>query len=351
MRCLARDLVALEHLICAQPIAVGAEEYEVCCAEHEQVVMCPAWSVAGTLGPGRHRWRSPEPQFPATAYFVRTTPVAVAFAMSTTVALASGGEPVHVHANGSLQARCRDVDLLIAQLVGLPSDSLNDEILRSVARSVERHLARLLTHRAITGGLSAVTDPAALQPLLQGLAALDLAAGAVRGIEVVRVEQLAVSADSVLPQASTRTQVSFGARTERLQVSAVTSDQSLSAHGEIVVHPPMPAEPTTSPGIGSVGMSRNAILAIGTSHIGAGPADESGPPTPIDRGGGARYREEKKPDHTASGLSPGTRVLVPSPTGLMQSATVRQMQRGHYELEVGGSGETIWVPVSGVVPE
>jgi hypothetical protein len=35
----------------------------------------------------------------------------------------------------------------------------------------------------------------------------------------------------------------------------------------------------------------------------------------------------------------------------MQSATVRQLLQGYYELEVGHSGETIWVPVSGVVPE
>jgi hypothetical protein len=44
-------------------------------------------------------------------------------------------------------------------------------------------------------------------------------------------------------------------------------------------------------------------------------------------------------------------VLVPGPNGLMQSATVRQLLQGYYELEVGGSGETIWVPVNGVVPE
>jgi hypothetical protein len=35
----------------------------------------------------------------------------------------------------------------------------------------------------------------------------------------------------------------------------------------------------------------------------------------------------------------------------MQSATVRQLLSGYYELEVGSSGETIWVPVNGVVPE
>jgi hypothetical protein len=50
-------------------------------------------------------------------------------------------------------------------------------------------------------------------------------------------------------------------------------------------------------------------------------------------------------------IAPGGRVLVPGPNGLMQSATVLQLLQGYYELEVGGSGETIWVPVNGVVPE
>jgi len=30
---------------------------------------------------------------------------------------------------------------------------------------------------------------------------------------------------------------------------------------------------------------------------------------------------------------------------------VRQLLQGYYELEVGSSGETIWVPIGGVVPE
>src|SRR5262249_2902399 len=50
-------------------------------------------------------------------------------------------------------------------------------------------------------------------------------------------------------------------------------------------------------------------------------------------------------------VAPGGRVLVPGPNGLMQSATVRQLLQGYYELEVGSSGETIWVPITGVVPE
>ena len=50
-------------------------------------------------------------------------------------------------------------------------------------------------------------------------------------------------------------------------------------------------------------------------------------------------------------VPPGARVLVPGPNGLMQSATVRQLLQGYYELEVGSSGETIWVPIGNVVPE
>ncbi|HRC59217.1 MAG TPA: hypothetical protein PKU97_25010, partial [Kofleriaceae bacterium] len=50
-------------------------------------------------------------------------------------------------------------------------------------------------------------------------------------------------------------------------------------------------------------------------------------------------------------VEPGKRVLVPGPHGLMQSATVRQLLSGYYELEVGSSGETIWVPMAHVVPE
>ena len=77
---------------------------------------------------------------------------------------------------------------------------------------------------------------------------------------------------------------------------------------------------------------RGAILGVGMSAIGQSPvtavAGEIGPR-----------------------VSPGGRVLVPGPNGLMQSATVRKLLHGYYELEVGHSGETIWVPFNNVVPE
>ena len=57
----------------------------------------------------------------------------------------------------------------------------------------------------------------------------------------------------------------------------------------------------------------------------------------------------RSPGDGGQKIPPGGRVLVPGPNGLMQSATVRQLLQGYYELEVGGSGETIWVPMNGVV--
>ncbi|MEJ7600595.1 MAG: hypothetical protein WKG01_21995 [Kofleriaceae bacterium] len=91
------------------------------------------------------------------------------------------------------------------------------------------------------------------------------------------------------------------------------------------------------PGPGSLGRaatdgdtgSRGSILGIGMSHIGSGSVAGEIP----------------------TKVLPGGRVLVPGPNGLMQSATVRQLLQGYYELEVGSSGETIWVPINGVVPE
>ena len=76
---------------------------------------------------------------------------------------------------------------------------------------------------------------------------------------------------------------------------------------------------------------RGAIMGIGMGAIGSSGSSASGEiPTKIPTGG---------------------RVLVPGPNGLMQSATVRQLLQGYYELEVGSTGQTIWVPMSGVVPD
>ncbi|MEO8554016.1 MAG: hypothetical protein ABI678_28775, partial [Kofleriaceae bacterium] len=96
-----------------------------------------------------------------------------------------------------------------------------------------------------------------------------------------------------------------------------------------------PGVPTPVPGAMRIGIAaepdqpRGSILGIGVSHIGS---------------------SQVASGEISNKVAPGARVLVPGPNGLMQSATVRQLLQGYYELEVGASGETIWVPVTGVVP-
>jgi len=452
MPVIARDAVAADHLVYAWPFPIGPEEHEVACAEDELVVMCPSWMVGDRLGPGRHRWRSPDPMHPVSAYFVLTAPVDVSYDMITQFMIPANAQPVRLRANGSLQVRCTDPALLVAQFVALPFDSVNDGILRSVSRSVERMLARLLTRRVVMAGTpNAVTDPQMLGNIVEELIAYNPAAGAVFGIELVRLGHLGIYADdgsrpwqqldwdnqprapangdtlrrpepSLLdtvrtpvvpppknqdlletvrgprptaaaapPPASPRAQTSPGGPSTTQasgEIVVKSKEKKTTAPGHAAAPPvvadavprplapseetppplrvittpvpapapprvaaalPVPAaetdddevtkpehdaQPTTeTPGAAS-------IIGIGVSHVG-------------ERVGGERVGN---PSSTASGeitkkIAPGGRVLVPGPNGLMQSATVRQLLQGYYELEVGGSGETIWVPISNVVPE
>jgi hypothetical protein len=414
MTALARDAVASDHLVYAWPFPIGPE-CEVSCADDEQVVMCPAWLVGDRLGPGRHHWRTPDPTRPVSAFFVLTAPVEVSFDMTTMFVIPMTGMPVRLRASGSLQVRCNDPGLLIAQFVGLPFDRVNDGILRSVARSVERMLARLLTRRVVMAGTPfAVTDPGMLQGIVEELVAYNPTAGAVFGVDLIRMGHLTIVADDgsspyiPLPRTNEWTEVpthkgpangdlhrnyaaaaaaqvaqrhgevplvetargrppshgEFTARVRPLEQSSpdITPPPSMIAHEvirrarspqeEALPLPPPPYAPhgedmpqpgMHAPAPGAMKFAagsgqrlrdepRGAILGVGMSPIGHNPvtsvAGEIGPR-----------------------VSPGGRVLVPGPNGLMQSATVRQLLHGYYELEVGHSGETIWVPVHNVVPE
>jgi hypothetical protein len=414
MPVITRDAVASDHLVYAWPFPIGPEEQEVACSDDEQVVMCPCWVVGDRLGPGRHRWRTPDPTRPISAFFVLTAPVEVSFDMQTSFMVPATGQPVRVRATGSLQVRCADPSLLIAQFVGLPFDHVNEGVMRSVSRSIERMLGRLLARRVVMAGTpQAITEAAMLPNILEELIAYNPAAGAVFGIELMRMGHLTIYADDGSgpwpevasgwsngqtdrvvpppPAASLRETVRAPRHrsTPPLPAPAVPppavppkrdSSPQLAASGEIVVReratspvvpdphrviptpapPPRrasvidtpPLEETTSPGMDLVtpptGVPRvisgevdtdpeqpGAIIGIGTSHIGhvgsAGSATVSG--------------------EIPMKIAPGARVLVPGPDGLMQSATVRQLLQGYYELEVGGTGDTIWVPMNGVVPE
>jgi hypothetical protein len=511
MPVIARDAVASDHLVYAWPFPIGPEEYEVACADDELVVMCPAWMVGDRLGPGRHRWRTPDPTRPASAFFVLTAPVEVSFDMITQFVMPTSGLTVRLRASGSLQVRCLDPALLVAQFVGLPFDHVNDGVLRSVSRSIERMLGRLLTRRVLMAGTpAAVTDPQMLPGIVEELVAYNPAAGAVFGVELVRFGHMAIAADdgsrpwqhlttgngvgaqqpaspepdlletvrAKRPQAATvkapavppppgyhdkptlPPPIPAAALRQPSQVSgeiggpqavsgeigpkvvsgeigggnagrAASSDDSAVVSGEIGAKsqekttapghaaapatatqavPPPPAPPVTrsssSPGIPDASRSldpnrpiptpapRRAAsievpastdeitqpgvdiirtplpgsLQAPTSGAGApiesspsdsAPASGTPPPPEATESRGSIIGIGVAPigsSGVASGeitqkIAPGGRVLVPGPNGLMQSATVRQLLQGYYELEVGGSGETIWVPVSGVVPE
>jgi hypothetical protein len=463
MPVLARDAVASDHLVFAWPFPIGPEEHEVSCADDELVVMCPSFMVGDRLGPGRHRWRTPDPMRPVSAYFVLTAPVEVSFDMLTQFVIPMTGQPVRVRAAGSLQVRCMDPALLVAQFVGLPFDAVNDGVLRSVSRSIERMLARLLTRRVVMANTpNAITDPQMLPSIVEELVAYNPAAGAVFGVELVRMGHITIMADDGSRPWQQMQPPSAAGSNPRLPANGDTlrrqpepknlletvrqvpppakahaptlpppipsaaqkqpraqSQPQVEASGEIVVKPknapatdrsekttapghaaapaetqqqdavpdphrvlqtPVPSrragaievphaqEETTQPGVdivrgplpgapaaaaGSAAKDnkptppepRGAILGIGMAPIGSGNvASGSVVSGSVGSGSVASGEIMKK-------IPPGGRVLVPGPNGLMQSATVRQLLQGYYELEVGGSGETIWVPMNGVVPE
>ncbi|NVB80679.1 MAG: hypothetical protein HOV81_19950 [Kofleriaceae bacterium] len=456
------------------------------CAEDELVVMCPAWMVGDRLGPGRHRWRTPDPSRPVSAYFVLTAPVEVSFDMITQFVIPMTGQPVRLRGSGSLQVRCMDPALLVAQFVGLPFDAVNDGVLRSVSRSIERMLARLLTRRVVMAGMpQAVTDPQMLPSIIEELVAYNPAAGAVFGVELVRFGHLSILADdgsrpwqqmapvvdyssnhhaphangeSRTPASLLETVRAPRPQTPTLQAPplqqppsvppaaapaarpkgvsnpppipsipklprpSTSSDGRSEVSGEIgskqkttapghaqatppagvnaVAQPdlaegtpnpnraiptpvprraasvevPQSTDEITHPGLemrakGEINSSRSATVGgeIGGNKVSSTSEKKTSPETPAQesRGAilgigvghiGASTTSSSSSGNAASGeigqkIAPGHRVLVPGPNGLMQSATVRQLLQGYYELEVGGSGETIWVPMNGVVPE
>lgn len=191
---IARDATASDHLVYAWPFPLGPEEIEIACGEDEIVVMCPSWLVGDRLGPGRHRWRTPDPTRPVGAYFVSMAPVECSFDVTTSFVIPSTQEAASLRAQGSIIVRCVDPGLLIAQFVGLPFDNVNDGLIRSVTRSSERLIARVLTRRTVMAQtVVAVTDPGMAASIVDELVAYNPVAGAVFGVEFVRMTGLYVT--------------------------------------------------------------------------------------------------------------------------------------------------------------
>jgi len=439
MTVIARDGVAADHLVYAWPFPIGPE-CEVACSEDEQVVMCPAWMVGDRLGPGRHRWRTPDPTRPVAAFFVLTAPVEVNFDMVTSFMIPATGQPVRLRSTGSIQVRCADPGLLIAQFVGLPFDQVNQGVLRSVRRSVERMLARLLTRRVVMSGTAAaVTDSSTLTNIVEELIAYNPTAGAVFGVELIRMGYVMVAADdnstpylempnpeqhatphtplpsnghhdnghhrhmhethpppvqqfsrpptpvlgvpstpveaapatakarpASVPPTDKPTQPQSTASGEIVPRKApITPDSSSSASGEIggakrevrstiasaAVPPPGPPPARRAAPIEVPKMDTDGNVKAQTPPAESAPAPAKKPDSIMGIGMGAIGRGASAHELTKPKIPVGGRVLVPGPNGLMQSATVRQMMSGYYELEIGSTGQTVWVPMAGVVPD
>ena len=191
---IARDSTATDQLVYAWPFPLGPDEIDVTCGEDEVVVMCPSWLVGDRLGPGRHRWRTPDPSRPVGAYFVSTAPVETSFDVTTSFVIPASQQTATLRAQGSIIVRCVDPGLLIAQFVGLPFDDVNAGLLRSVTRSAERLIARILTRRTVMAQTAvAVTDPGMLQSIVDEMVAYNPAAGAVFGVEFVRLTGLYIT--------------------------------------------------------------------------------------------------------------------------------------------------------------
>lgn len=192
---IARDASAADQLVYTWPYPIGAE-CEVQCNNDDQVVMCPSWAVGNRLGPGRHRWRTPDPMRPTAAYFVLTSPVEVGFDCAVSFVVPLTQQPVRVRASGSVTVRCGDPVVLVSQFVGLPFYDIDRGLKQSVARSVERILARLLVRRTVTSGSTlALMDRATRGAIIEELLAFHPTGGAVFGLEFNRLISLDISVD------------------------------------------------------------------------------------------------------------------------------------------------------------
>jgi hypothetical protein len=348
----------------------------------------------------------------------------VSFDMTTMFIIPATGQPIRLRASGSLQVRCVDPGLLIAQFVGLPFDRVNDGILRSVSRSVERMLARLLTRRVVMSGSPiAVTDPGMLHGIVDELVAYNPTAGAVFGVELIRMGHLTIVADDgsspyielprdvpwsdgsspkAIPNGDHRNPAAAAA----VQIAQRVGEVSLleTARGRPgtgsdlppvrpimqsspgIVPPPFPPPPqavasgeiqgraksqpdpmqqhrghaievpqsddVTQPGVHTPAPGSMTAATLGQAHAEAPPRDDMrGSILGVGMSSIGHSSVSSVSGEIAPRIAPGARVLVPGPNGLMQSATVRQLLQGYYELEVGHSGETIWVPIGGVLPE
>jgi hypothetical protein len=313
----ARESVASDHLVYQwpYPLALGSP-IELSCGTDEVAVVCPAWAVGSSLGPGRHTYRSPDPSRPTAVYFVLTGPVQVEFDMFASFAMPGSGQVVKLRAQGSVLVRVADPALLVSQFVGLPFERVNDGLVRSVAGSVERMLGKLLPRKAaLAGTVAAVAEPSTWPGLVQELTQYNPAVGAVHGVQFMRFNQMTVTTDQ--PYSS------------GVRPNLIDGRKLASVSGEI----------GGGGGGADAGVGGEWNNNAESTERGAAPSDPALVPPAMDAAA------------AVATLPAGTRVLVALADGLFHSATVRQALQGYYELDVGDTGELVWVPMGQVAPQ
>jgi hypothetical protein len=351
MAIIARDAVAADQLVYAYPYQIDGSSADVSCREDEVVVMCPAWQVGDKLGPGRHAWRTPTPGKPTNVYFVLTGPVEAPFDMTTTFVLPSTGQQVRIRAAGSLLVRAADPGLLVAQFVGLPFERINDGVIHSVSQSIARLLGRVLARRVVVAGTPlAVTDPSMLNSIGEELIAYNPTGGAVFGVEFVRFNHLAITAED----SSGADWSAQGSWPGQAAIAAQQAVQAMHTPSQPAMHhtPQPPVSHGSQPDIHSGEIHSGEIHAGASGHElksqvvsgGMNSASVSGEIAP-------RSTTIPPPGADIAMMGAGSRVLVAGPDGRLHSAVVRQHMAGYYELEIGSSGETVWVPMAQVLPE
>jgi hypothetical protein len=291
---IARDATAADHLVYAWPFPLGPEEIEVACGEDEIVVMCPSWLVGDRLGPGRHRWRTPDPTRPVGVYFVSMSPVESSFDVTTSFVIPATQQTATLRAQGSVIVRCVDPGLLIAQFVGLPFDNVNDGLLRSVTRSSERLIARVLTRRTVMAQTAvAVTDPGMTASIIDELIAYNPVAGAVFGVEFVRMTGLYVTTGAAGGDAAWQTGQLEASPPEWGSAAAGGSVEAQGSAPRYLPKPAVKPDPMT--------------LGVVSGEIGR-------PRTPVTPDTTPVVPAAAKEDTTAPGIPPVSTVgLVPPP--------------------------------------
>ena len=379
---IARDTVAADQLVYAWPFPIGPEQIEVTCGNEEVVVMCPSWVIGDRLGPGRHRWRTPDPAKPTNAYFVLTGPVEAPFDMMTTFVIPTTQQPVRLRAQGSMLVRCIDPSLLISQFVGLPFDNINDGLMRSVGISVEKLLARTLVRRVLAAGSPiAVTDQGMLPSIIDECTAYNPTAGAVHGVVFVRFNQLLIQADDGgmgngmwnpnqgwgqnghdgHAAAQQQPYQTGGFVAPAYQTGAFATPEAYPAGFAAGTSPPAAPQPAPAPPPGpvsapSVVVSSSSSSTVASGEIGVVSGEIGGnkPKKTATVPPGAAMAPTPTPVPPPSEPTPlaiGARVLVSSSDGLLHSSTIRQANGGYYEVEIGATGQTVWVPASQIIPE